>query len=302
MSSHGGSSRSRRSDKGKSIALDDDANVHPIGLSQGNTPSVGDYNPNRIEIDEDWSDTDIDRCYRAAAAFAGEDVPPIEEEDELPPPRNPRTRSRATTELKSDIFKKHFQKIEIPPPANEPQPEDGKKRKRRYRVTCNYCTSSYQFLEGGGYGNMHNHLNNKHPDKVGIDRTQTQLQGGQQRVGKMDEYGTPRTTAFRISSPIDWVNHSIDWSLSKSTGETESLWNVFGAKAVDRPLLSRSTDSGWRFPPKPNRRFEPPEHMYISKRGVDFRGSINIGEPSILKAIPRGKNSMSIDSPGEEED
>ena len=40
-------------------------------------------------------------------------------------------------------------------------------------MDCNYCGTSYK--QSGDYGNLSNHMTCKHPEKLGIDKTQTQI-------------------------------------------------------------------------------------------------------------------------------
>ena len=68
----------------------------------------------------------------------------------------------STSNLRSDIFAVHFEKV-----FND-----------RHEIThaqCKYCSNQYKFRTGGDYGTMHRHLASKHPNKIGHNRTQTQI-------------------------------------------------------------------------------------------------------------------------------
>ncbi|KAI3474587.1 hypothetical protein Pfo_029589, partial [Paulownia fortunei] len=69
--------------------------------------------------------------------------------------------TRSIPSLKSSIFTKHFDKITLP--------------NGEMRAKCKYCSQSYKFQSGGGYGSLKRHVEKKHPVEFGIDRTQTQM-------------------------------------------------------------------------------------------------------------------------------
>ncbi|XP_012833474.1 PREDICTED: uncharacterized protein LOC105954344 [Erythranthe guttata] len=84
---------------------------------------------------------------------------------------------------KSDIWRLHYKKIE--------------KADGTCRAQCNYCKANYAFKKGDGYGSYWRHLRNNHPQALGIDKSQTQLQTGSSQGGQrlvFERLKRPRST------------------------------------------------------------------------------------------------------------
>ncbi|KAL1569307.1 hypothetical protein AAHA92_00799 [Salvia divinorum] len=90
----------------------------------------------------------------------------VGENEDMPPPPPPGRGKKVSQKLKSDIFVKHYKKVEIvtATPGGGPLSQEATSEFCAY---CNYCPKVYQFNSGGGYGTLHRHLKTKHQVEYG---------------------------------------------------------------------------------------------------------------------------------------
>ncbi|KAL6564264.1 hypothetical protein OROMI_015714 [Orobanche minor] len=124
--------------------------IHTPSSNSIPSPNFGDYVP------DDLTEEQIDEMFEASKS--------IHEGDEQEQPKKPK--QRKPTELKSALFAIHYSKT-----------DDVEAGPDHFLVKCNYCTKVYKFRKGGGYGTLNGHMQRQHPDKIGIESTQTQLRG-----------------------------------------------------------------------------------------------------------------------------
>ena len=128
----------------------------------------------------------------------------------------------------SDIFTVHFTKKQ--------------KDENTFEVICNYCKKSYKFKLGGGYGTFKRHLEQKHPSKVGIDKSQSQISG----------YASSKTSSQHLFQYSDNKNKEelakmisnchLSFSFGENTNFVRYCQNALNpsAKRIPRNTLKRS--------------------------------------------------------------
>ena len=117
-----------------------------------------------------------------------------------PPTEGTEAQGPAPELLNSDIFKVHFAK------KNRREDPDGT---IRWDVCCNYCPIVYAFKKGGGYDTFRLHLEKKHPEKIGLLVSQSQLAGFVQRPETSTQGNRPRLFNYNQSDAIYGLGESI---------------------------------------------------------------------------------------------
>ncbi|KAL6574274.1 hypothetical protein OROHE_001178 [Orobanche hederae] len=80
----------------------------------------------------------------------------IPEDDDQEQPTKPKQRKPYV--LKSPLFAVYYIKM-----------EDVETGPGHFLAKCNYCSKTYNFQKGGGYGTLNSHIKRHHPDKIGIE-------------------------------------------------------------------------------------------------------------------------------------
>jgi hypothetical protein len=140
-----GSLFSRLIHKSKGKSKVDQSNSQEIQQYQSEPPTIDINAMIEAQLEDDDDEVQIQETIHTQESHHV-----IQEQDEV---------KRAT----SDIFKVHFTKR--------------RQTENIFDVICNYCGQLYKFKVGGGYGTFRRHLEQKHPDKIGYDKTQTQISG-----------------------------------------------------------------------------------------------------------------------------
>jgi hypothetical protein len=139
-----GSLFSRLISKSKGKSKVDQSNSQEIQQYQGEPPTI-DFNAMMEAQLEDDDDVQIQETIHTQESHHV-----MQEQDEV---------KKALT---SDIFKVHFTKKQ--------------KTENTFDVICNYCGQLYKFKVGGGYGTFQRHLEQKHSNKIGYDKTHSNFQ------------------------------------------------------------------------------------------------------------------------------